>query len=110
MASRQFRILDGTPLAASDTCPRDKVVDAGAYNTLQVFLNVGSAGGTNATLVLQHASINEPAMYMDLLAFDISAAGKQFETISNFLRYLRWITNGAVTGSPCTIMDIVAKE
>lgn len=110
MASRQYRFIDGQALLANETCSKDRNIDAGAYNKLQVFVNVGSAGGASSLLILQHASVDEPWLYVDLLTFSLATPGKQFDTAPDFLRFLRWTTNGNVTGGPSITMDIIAKE
>ena len=33
-----------------------------------------------------------------------------FQSHSNFLRYIRWVPDGAVAGDPVAIIDLVAKE
>ncbi len=110
MASRYWRILDLRKLTPSLEQPRDQYIDAGAFTHLEVDVRVVVAG-TAGNLKLQHAAVNEPDAFRDIttLAWPLTGAGS-FLSTDHFLRYVRWVTDGAVTGSPQAIIDIVGKE
>lgn len=111
MASQYSRFLPLQTLTANQTMPRDEVLDVGAYNKLQIQLRVLVAG-SGGNVKIQHAAVNEPDAYKDLSGATVAlnATTNQFVTVSDFLRYLRWVTDGAVTGSPAVLIDIIAKE
>lgn len=111
MASVYHRLMPFQTLAATQTMPRDEVFDAGAYTKLQIQTRVlvaGSAGNVK----LQHAAVNEPDAFKDIsgASWALNATSNNFTTINDFLRYVRWITDNGVTGSPSVIIDFIAKE
>lgn len=111
MASLYHRLLPITSLTASQVQTRDEVLDIGAYRVLEIQVRVISAG-TAGNLKLQHAAVNEPDAFKDLsgASFALTPASNQVMSISNFLRYLRWVTDNGVAGGPVALIDIVAKE
>ncbi len=111
MASQYSRFLPLQTLSSTQTMPRDEVLDLGAYNTLQIQLRVLVAG-SGGNVKIQHAAVNEPDAFKDLSGASaaLNATGNHFVTVTNFLRYLRWVTDGSVSGSPAVLIDIIAKE
>lgn len=115
MASQSVRILDPQPLGASAEQPRDQVVDLGAYKQLVAscrVLKVGSGAG-GGRVKLQTAAVNEPGAFHDVAGLswvvDGSATGGMASS-GEFLRYVRWVTDAGVAGSPVVCIDVVAKE
>lgn len=111
MASTAHRILAYQTLQASQVQARDEVLDAGAYRVLQIQARVLVAG-TGGNVTLQHAAVNEPDAFQDLsgASWALNATSKNFATVTDFLRYLRWVTDAGVTGIPSAVIDIIAKE
>lgn len=111
MASLYHRLVPLQTFGASQTQPRDEVLDVGAYTTLEIQLRVLVAGAAG-NLKLQHAAVNEPDAFKDLsgASWALSATANNFTSITSFLRYLRWVTDGSVSGSPAALLDIIAKE
>ncbi len=110
MASRYWRVLDVRKLTASLEQPRDQYIDAGAFAHLEVDVRVVVAG-TAGNIKLQHAAVNEPDAFRDLatMSWPLTGAGS-FLFTDHFLRYIRWVTDAGLTGSPQVIIDIVGKE
>lgn len=79
--------------------------------TLAIQFRVLVAGGAG-NLKLQHAAVNEPDAFTDVsgASWSLAATGNTYTSVSHFLRYLRWITDGSVSGSPAAILDLIAKE
>ena len=110
MASETWRLLGPRVLSADDVQTLDLAFDAGAYSTLEIHVRIlksGSAGN----LKLQHAAVNEEDAYIDLgtASWAVTGSGGHI-SISNFLRYVRWVCDGSVAGNPVIMIDIVAKE
>lgn len=111
MASLYHRFLPYQTVSASQTMTRDEVFDAGAYRVLEVQCRVVVAGG-GGSIKLQHAAVNEPDAFMDVSggSWNLNATSKNYYSVTGFLRYLRWVTDGSVSGSPAVLIDIIAKE
>lgn len=115
MASMYVRLLDPQALSASKESPREQVIDFGAYKQLNVDVRVIKAGtGTAAgTIKLQHAAVNEPDAFRNLTnaswVIDSTGTGGYLE-ITAFLRFVRWVTDSNVAGSPVVLIDVMAKE
>ena len=111
MASQYKRILDPRVLTADMTQPATDIWDAGAYRTLEVQARVVKAG-TAGYLKIQHAAVNEEDAFRDLTGGNVglSAVDNIYFSATGFLRYVRWVTDGAVTGSPVALVDVIAKE
>lgn len=90
------------------------MVDAGAYNTLQVQVAVQpGTGNANDYIYLQHAAVNEDHLFIDLVAIPVGqpAWPGTLVTVSDFLRYVRWMTPPAWQGANPTVqIDVIAKE
>ena len=114
MAGAYHRLTPQQTLVANQTQPASEVYDAGAFNHLQLQGRVLKAG-TAGKLKLQHAAVNEPDAFIDVSGaeWDLDQAGPSgnvFITVDDFLRYLRWITDANVLGSPIALLDLIAKE
>jgi len=105
------RLQEPNALGPNQRSERDQVYDAGAFPKLQAQLRVVSAG-TAGNIVLQHAAVMEPDAFTDIAGTStaLNAVSNNFYTVSNFLRYIRWVTDGAVAGNPKVIIDIMAKD
>lgn len=110
MASETVRLLDPQVLSANDVMPVERVFDGGSYRVLEIhtrILKQGSAGN----LKLQHAAVNEPGAFIDLAGASWVTTGQgSYVTVTSFLRFVRWVCDGAVAGGPIAIIDLVAKE
>lgn len=114
MASTHVRVLHPQTLTASLIPPRHEVVDAGAYKSAEVQFRCLVAGGAGQAK-LQHAAVNEPDAFKDIsgAAWNLNAAGasgNQYLSVSSFLRYIRWVTDASVSGSPVALIDIIFKD
>lgn len=116
MAGQYFRILDAQTLSASKAQDRTQVLDLGAYTQLNIHarvIQIGTGTDANATVALEHASVNEETAFTPLSTaswrVDSTATGG-FVQITAFLRYVRWVTGSAVAGAPIVIIEGVAKE
>ncbi len=109
MAGQYTRLADAIQLAANQVQPRDQVLDAGAFNKLQVQARVLKTG-TGGTIKLQHSAVMEEGAWIDLGgSIALNALSNALITHLNFLRYVRWVTDGAVAGDPVVTIDIMAK-
>ncbi len=107
--SEYFRLLDPLALVANQTQDRDQVIDVGSYTEMQVNFRVLKAGSAG-NLQLQHAAVNEEDAWLDLGSPNsLSGTTNVVISISTFLRYVRWTTDGAVAGAPVALVDIIAK-
>lgn len=119
MASLSYRLLDPMVIATGFKLPREQVLDAGAYNKLQMVLRRLKDGTSAATyLRVQHAATNEEDAFMDLkdkdglvvqISLDNADASVKFLVVENFTRFIRVIAVGTVTGGPVLLVDLVAK-
>jgi hypothetical protein len=110
MSSKSIRILDGRTMGPSEKQPAAEVADLGAYRSLECQFRVAKAGsGGNAQL--QHAPVNTEDAFQNLgSAVALNAAGPTYLSVAAFLRFVRWVTDGAVSGSPVLTCDIIAKD
>jgi hypothetical protein len=111
MASQYKRLLAPTTLSASMQPPLEMIFDAGAFQTLEVEVRVLKAGSAGK-IKLQHAATgDEPDSWIDLASatVDLDAAGASYLHVASFLRYIRWVGDGSVAGSPVVQVDLVAK-
>ena len=110
MASEYRRLLDPSTAKATVFQELREAWDAGAYRVLEVHVRVLKAG-TGGNIILQHAAVNEEDAYLDLANASTALNGQgAYLTISNFLRFIRWRTDGAVAGSPVVMIEIIAKQ
>lgn len=110
MASQYVRLLDPRVIQANDVQDLKDAFDGGAYTKLELhcrILKSGSAGNVK----LQHAAVNDEDGYIDLGNASWAANGSGGPvSISNFLRYVRWVGDSAVAGNPVVTIDLIAKE
>lgn len=110
MASQYVRLLDATSLSASKESPLDKILDLGAYTQLNCQLKLIKMG-TGGTIKIYHSATNEPDSFLSTGAsWDLNTGTGAFIQITGFLRYIKWVTDTNVTGSPVVLIDIIAKE
>ena len=110
MASETWRLLDPRVHGADDVQTLDLAFGGGAYSKLEIHVRIlksGSAGN----IKLQHAAVNEEDAYIDLgtATWAVTGTGSHI-SVSSFLRYIRWVCDGSVAGTPVIMIDIVAKE
>lgn len=110
MASEYRRLLDPGTAKPDVFQELREAWEAGAFRVLEVHVRVLKAG-TGGNIILQHAAVNEDDAYLDLAGSTtvLTGSGAYF-TISSFLRFIRWRTDGGVAGSPVVMIDIIAKE
>lgn len=107
MPSQYVRLMDTRTLGPSQTCPRELVVDLGAFRAIVLdprILTVGGAGN----LLIETASVNEEGAFRVVATIVLTATAAMSE-IPVFLRYIRWRTDAGVTGNPVVVVDLVAK-
>lgn len=110
MASQYHRLLDPRVLYSNDVQDLREAFDAGAFKTLEIDIRILKSG-SGGNLKLQHAAVNEPGAYRDLNGTSVAVTGTgNYVSVANFLRYIRWICDGAVAGDPVGLIDIVAKD
>lgn len=111
MASQYLRILPITGLTASQKQANADIIDVGAYTTLEFQARVLKAGGAGNVFV-EHAAVNEPDAFTALsgATWSLSATSNTLVSVTHFLRYLRWVTDSGVAGSPIALIDLIAKE
>jgi hypothetical protein len=111
MSSEHHRFLEARTLAANLIPERTESHDFGAYRVLQVDVYVHKAGTGNAggLFKLQHAAVNEPDRFRDIAGaawvVDSTAGNGAFKTITDHLRYIRWVTDSNVAGAPVVSLD-----
>lgn len=108
MASAYYRVVQKQVLTSNLTSPRAEVIDLGAYKILEIEKHVAVAASAG-DIILEHAAVNEPEYFVTLATLSLTGAGSVHSSVSNFLRFLRWRTNG-ITGSPSATVDIIAKD
>jgi hypothetical protein len=87
-------------------------VDVGAYAMLQVQVRVHEAGGAG-TIFLTQSAVDEPLSFSQLGdTVDLTAASESgdFQSHSNFLRYVRCRAANVSGTQPIVSVDIIAKE
>jgi hypothetical protein len=111
MASKAVRLMEPQSPAASTKQSRTEAQDFGAYRTLQVQPRVLKAG-SGGNISLEHAAVNEEEAYTTISGTSVAlnATSNTPITVSNFLRWVRWATDGSVAGTPLVLIDIIAKE
>ena len=110
MASEYHRLMKLQTVTASYTPPLSESIDCGAYKTLECNCQIPKVG-TNGSVKLQHAAVNEEAAFRDLsgASWPLNGSGSHL-SVANFLRYIRWVSDANVAGAPMALVDIVAKE
>jgi len=105
--NKQFILLSRQSVTADQN---GEMLDLLLYNTLNIGATVhvvGSAGN----IVLEHSDSTDPSTFQNLTTISLSSAASSFESIDNFLRYVRWVTDSAVAGGPPVLsVSIVAKS
>jgi len=105
--NQQFPMLKRQSVTADQN---GEILDLLLYNTLNIGATVHTAG-SGGNIVLQHSDCTDPDTFQTLATISVSSTGTSFESISNFLRYVRWVTDGSVAGGPPVVsVSIVAKS
>lgn len=106
-ANQAYRMLDRRVITPNET---SEILDLGPFKTLCVSIWVAAAGSAG-TIELQHAAISEPNAFTTVgSAVNLNATGVNVQYHTSFLRYVRWLSSGAVAGSPEVVIDVIAKE
>jgi len=111
MPNTYVRLMDPTPLAANAKSSRTEVADLGAETKARAQIRVIKAGSAG-TIRLQEAAVNEDGAFVDIANSTVSlgTTSNTIVPISDFLRFIRWITDGDVAGNPVVIIDIIGKH
>lgn len=105
--NRQFPLLNRQTVTASQY---GEMLDLILYNTLNIGATVHTAGSAG-NIKLEHSDSTDPDTFQNLTTISLSSTGTSFESIGNFLRYVRWVTDSAVAGGPPVVsVSIVAKS
>ncbi len=120
MSSLYHRVLEPTVITTGYKTPKEDVLDAGAFTRGELQFRRLKDGTSAATyLRVQHAAVNEDDAFIDAkdpsgadlqVVLDNSAAGNKHMWCENFLRFIRLVAVGTVTGSPVVLADSVWKE
>lgn len=112
MSSMTVALLPATTVTADMEQDPSRIVDLGAYRHLEVLINVLVASSTGGTIKLQTNVRNEPDGWVDIsgVSLSLTSTGAVLKSSSSFLRYVRWITDANVDGTPVVQIDLVAKE
>lgn len=92
MAAKSFVVLETAhQLAAGLKCPRDQVIDAGAFNTLHFHKRVPVGTGDQADgVIIEHSTQNEDNTFMELAVIGVgTATAGGTLTVTDFLRFVR---------------------
>jgi len=113
MASKSFELLPLTTLTSNRSSRADKIIDVGAYNTLQLHVLVAAASA-GELLRIQTSALNEEDLFYNIGNTDngdisLTNVGMFTVTITRFVRYIRWKTD-TITGTPKIAVWGVAKE
>ncbi len=106
MASQYNRLLDSRVLAPNLTASPQAVLDLGAYTQLELDPRVLVTGAGN--LIVETASVNEEGAWRTIATIALNATSPIVQVLS-FLRFVRWRTDGQVTGTPTVVVDVMAK-
>jgi len=106
LASQYNRLLDSRVLGPNPSAPPQCVLDLGAYTQLEIDPRVLVTGAGN--LIIETASVNEEGTWRTIATIALNATSPLVQVLS-FLRFVRWRTDGQVTGTPTVVVDLVAK-
>jgi hypothetical protein len=112
MAGVFTRLLRAKPIAGATTPDINESFDAGGFRELTCQIRVTTAGSAG-TIKLQHSATNDDAAFTDITGFSavsLTATTNNVQSITGFLRWIRYVTGTAPTGNPVVIIDLVAKE
>ena len=105
--NKQYVYLERQTVSASQN---GKMKDLLVHNTLNIEATVHTAGSAG-NICLEHSGSTDPDTFQNLSTISLSSTGTSFESIGNFLRYVRWTTDGSVAGGPPVVsLSIVAKS
>jgi hypothetical protein len=105
--NKHFTLLNRQTVTADQN---GEIQDLLLHNTLNIGATVHTAG-SGGNIILQHSDSTDPSTFQTLATISVSSTGTTFESISNFLRYVRWVTDGSVAGGPPVVsVSIVAKS
>lgn len=107
MGSQSARLLDTRKLNPNDICPREQVLDLGAYRFLVIDPRILTTGQGN--LFIETAAINDEQAWRIIATIPLTAVSNMIE-IATFLRFVRWRTDNNVTGTPTVVVDVIAKS
>lgn len=111
MSNEYKRILPLRKLTGPAAQPESEAWDAGGYRLLELQFRFPKSGSANGFLALEHSATNEPGSFVLIpgTSVELSTTGGVV-SVSNFLRFVRWVTTGTVSGDPLVQIDAVAKN
>lgn len=82
------------------------MLDLGAYRVIVFDPRVLVTG--QGSLILETSAVAEEGTWRTVLTIVLTATAAMSE-VGSFLRYVRWRTDGSVSGNPVVVVDLVAK-
>lgn len=110
--NKHFKVLEKRVVSGDE---KGEPFDMGAYKTLQVQTRIIEAGN-EGTIDLEHSATLEeggfdtPSTWTSVNLTATGATANNFQSVTGFLRYVRFATSAAVSGTPVVCMDVIAKE
>lgn len=92
----EYRILERQSVTADQV---GEIMSLYQHVALSIGITVHTVG-TAGSLKLQHSHSTDPGSFMDIATYSLTSAATSFEYVDQFLGYVRWITDGSVTGGP----------
>ena len=106
-----YTLLDRQNIATeSGVAQYGDAVDMLGHSVLRVSVQIHAAG-TAGTIKLQHSAFTDPNSFLDITSasWNLNSAGVNYLAVTDFLRYVRWVTDTSVAGSPVVTLQVVAK-
>jgi hypothetical protein len=85
-------------------------IDLGAYKSIggQIIIHEIGSGGS---IGLEHSATNKSEAFTTLgNTVTLTTIANDVQNHTNFLRFVRYVTDGSVAGNPIVSLHIVAKE
>lgn len=106
--NKHYVLLDRQTVTASQN---GSIIDMLAHSQLnmQGYVHVAGSAGN---IILEHAGTTDPNAFQTLTTKALTSTGViSFESISSFMRYVRWVSDANVAGGPPVVsLWITAKS
>lgn len=93
---------------------KGEVVDLLGFTRMQAQLHVKKAANASQYVQLEHSAVNSDDCFKELGGtFDIAPGAvpsNEYNTYSNFLRYIRLRASNSITTQPTITFTVIAKE
>ncbi|MBL8617718.1 MAG: hypothetical protein JNM72_19070 [Deltaproteobacteria bacterium] len=112
MSFMSVRQLQPQTLTANYLQRDEDVTDFGACNTLICDCRVlKAAPGSTGKVELEHSASGEPGSYLAVanVGWLVTGATSRIAVVTDFLRFVRVVTDSNVSGDPVVVVDIVGK-